>query len=233
MVLDPNLHYSQHSHNQKYMAEAVTSVLVKLADILREKVHEVQAVRGQIEQVQKDLRLIQALLRDIDSECNRNNLVTEWLNQVREIANRIATVIDTIRDNIEENRAESSNWLVSKFKTAKRNYKKYKLGLHDELEKIIEELDRLYRRRTDLGIEDLGAIDDVDDPEPCDDVPDPEVVGLEDDQANIIEQLLDRSISRRTVLSILGTGGLGKTTLAQKVYNRCMSFLLNVLFIYI
>ncbi|XP_078158928.1 putative disease resistance RPP8-like protein 4 [Carex rostrata] len=99
------------------------------------------------------------------------------------------------------------------------NYKKYKLGLHDELEKIIEELNRLYQRRTDLRIEDLGAIDDVDDPEACDDVDDPEVVGLEDDQAKIIEQLLDSSISRRTVLSIVGTGGLGKTTLAQKVYN--------------
>ncbi|XP_078159337.1 putative disease resistance RPP13-like protein 3 [Carex rostrata] len=201
------------------MAEAVTSVLEKLAGILREKVREVQAVRGQIEQVQKELRLIQALLRDVDSKCTRNNVVTEWLNQVREIANKITTVIDTFRDKIEENRAESSNWLVSKFKTAKRNYKKYKLGLHDELEKIIEELNRLYQRRTDLRIEDLGAIDDVDDPEACDDVDDPEVVGLEDDQAKIIEQLKDRSISRRTVLSIVGTGGLGKTTLAQKVYN--------------
>ncbi|XP_078159336.1 putative disease resistance RPP13-like protein 3 isoform X2 [Carex rostrata] len=201
------------------MAEAVTSVLVKLADILREKVGEVQAVRGQIEQVQKELRLIQALLRDVDSKCHRNNVVTEWLNQVSEIANRIATVIDTFRDKIEENRAESSNWVRKITKAVKRNYKKYKLGLHDELENIIEELNRLYQRRTDLRIEDLGAIDDVDDPEACDDVDDPEVVGLEDDQAKIIEQLKDRSISRRMVLSIVGTGGLGKTTLAQKVYN--------------
>ncbi|XP_078159340.1 disease resistance protein RPP13-like [Carex rostrata] len=199
------------------MAEAVTSVLIKLADILREKVQEVKDVRGQIEQVQNELRLIQALLRDIDSKCNRNNVVTEWLNQVRDIANRIATVIDTFRVKIEENRAESSNWLVRQFKTAKRNYKTYKRGLHDELEDIIEQLDWLYRRRTDLRIEDLG--DDVDDPEACDDVDDPEVVGLEDDQGKIIEQLKDSTISRRTVLSILGTGGLGKTTLAQKVYN--------------
>ncbi|XP_078159341.1 putative disease resistance RPP13-like protein 3 [Carex rostrata] len=203
------------------MAEAVTSVLEKLAAVLFEKVREVQAVRGQIEQVQKELRLIQALLRDVDSKCTRNNVVTEWLNQVGEIANRIAIVIDTFRVKIEEkNRADSSNWLVRQFKTAKRNYKTYMLGLHDELEKIIEELNRLYQRRTDLRIEDLGAIDDVDDPEACDDVDDPEVVGLEDDQAKIIEQLKDRSISRRTVLSIVGTGGLGKTTLAQKVYNR-------------
>ncbi|XP_078158845.1 disease resistance protein RPP13-like [Carex rostrata] len=195
------------------MAEAVTSVLEKLADILLEKVRQVQAVRGQIEQVQKELRLIKALLRDVDNKCTRNNVVTEWLNQVREIANRIATVIDTFRDNIEENHPESSNWFRTITKAVKRKYKAYMLGQHDELEKIIEELNRLYQRRTDLRIEDLGAIDDVDD------VDDPEVVGLEDDQAKIIDQLLNSSISRRTVLSIVGTGGLGKTTLAQKVYN--------------
>ncbi|XP_078152827.1 putative disease resistance RPP13-like protein 3 [Carex rostrata] len=201
------------------MAEAVTSVLEKLAAVLLEKVREVQAVRGQIEQVQKELRLIQALLKDVDSKCNRNNVVTEWLNQISEIANRIATVIDTFQVMIEENRAESSNWFVRNInRSVKRNYKTYKLGLHVELENIIEELNRLYQRRTDLRIEDLGALDDVDDPEPSDDVDDPEVVGLEDDQAKIIELLLDRSISRRTVLSIVGTGGLGKTTLVQKVY---------------
>ncbi|XP_078159342.1 putative disease resistance RPP13-like protein 3 [Carex rostrata] len=200
--------------------KAVISVLEKLAAVLLETVREVQAVRGQIEQVEKELRLIQALLRDVDSKCTRNNVVTEWLNQVREIANRITTVIDTIQDNIEENRAESSDGFVTTItKAVKRKYKAYKLSLHDKLEKIIEELDRLYQRRTDLRIEDLGAIDDVDDPEGSDDVDDPEVVGLEDDQAKVIEQLLDRSISRRTVLSIVGTGGLGKTTLAQKVYN--------------
>ncbi|XP_078158110.1 putative disease resistance RPP13-like protein 3 [Carex rostrata] len=196
------------------MAAAVISVLVKLAGILRENVREVQAVRGQIEQVQKELHLIEALIKDVDSKGTRNDVVTVWLNQVREIANRIATVIDTFWVKIEEkNHADSSNWLVRPFKMAKRNYKTYMLGLHDELEKIIEELNRLYQRRTDLRIEDLGAIDDVDD------VDDPEVVGLEDDQAKIIDQLLNSSISRRTVLSIVGTGGLGKTTLAQKVYN--------------
>ncbi|XP_078158847.1 disease resistance protein RPP13-like [Carex rostrata] len=196
------------------MAEAVISVLVKLADILRENVREVQAVRGQIEQVQKELHLIEALLKDVDSKGTRNDVVTVWLNQVREIANRIATAIDTFWVKIEaKNHADSSNWLVRPFKKAKRNYETYMLGLHDELEKIIEELNRLYQRRTDLRIEDLGAIDDVDD------VDDPEVVGLEDDQAKIIDQLLNSSISRRTVLSIVGTGGLGKTTLAQKLYN--------------
>ncbi|KAF3339946.1 putative disease resistance protein [Carex littledalei] len=47
-----------------------------------------------------------------------------------------------------------------------------------------------------------------------------EVVGFESDKANIIGRLLDEHTSRRSVVSIVGPGGIGKTTLAQTVYNN-------------
>ncbi|KAF3340585.1 putative disease resistance RPP8-like protein 2 [Carex littledalei] len=202
------------------MAEALTSVLEKLADVLLVKVREVQEVSGQIKKMQKDLRLIQALLRDVGSKCNRNNVVTEWLNQVREIANRIDSVIDKFLDVIKENSPENSNWVRNIIKAVKRNYKTYKLlGLHKKLKDITKKLNWIYKLGTEMGIEHtLGALNDVDDPEPSDKVVDPEVVGFEDDKCKIINQLLDTNISRRTVLSIVGPGGLGKTTLAQKVF---------------
>ncbi|KAF3338594.1 putative disease resistance RPP13-like protein 3 [Carex littledalei] len=196
------------------MAEAAVTYVLGKIDTLLNKAHELKDWRRQFEQMRQELRLIHALLRDADSKHNRNELVTEWLNQVREIANKIASVIDTFRVEIE------GNWIRKKTPSVKRNYKTYKRGLHDMLEDIIQQLNRLYQRRTDLGIKDLGALDDVDDPEPSDKVDDPEVVGLEDDKGKIIEQLLDRKISRRMVLSIVGTGGLGKTTLAQEIYKR-------------
>ena len=52
------------------------------------------------------------------------------------------------------------------------------------------------------------------------DIEDPNVIGLDADKENIVKQLLDRGTPRRSVVSIVGQGGLGKTTLAKKVYNR-------------
>ncbi|KAJ4749106.1 Disease resistance protein (CC-NBS-LRR class) family [Rhynchospora pubera] len=45
-----------------------------------------------------------------------------------------------------------------------------------------------------------------------------QVIGFKDDIDNICAQLIDHNVSRRSVISIVGPGGRGKTTVATKVY---------------
>ncbi|KAF3340580.1 Disease resistance protein RPP13 [Carex littledalei] len=206
------------------MAEAAIGyVLKKLADASLQKAQELHAVSGQIKQMQLQLGFIKAYLRDADSKGNRDESVKEWINQIRHMAHRIEDVIDTFLVEIEENHQKSSQWYSKIPVGLKRPYNNLKLS--GELEEITLELKTIFQLRIDLGIKDLGAGSEENGQHQLSFRPtkpfafdDSQVVGLEDDKRKIIEQLLDRIISRRMVLSIVGTGGLGKTTLAQKIY---------------
>ncbi|XP_078158112.1 disease resistance protein RPP13-like [Carex rostrata] len=188
-----------------------------LADPLLKKTQELQAVSGQIKQMQKELRLIQAYLRDADSKSNKNESVKEWVNQVRDIAHRIEDVIDTFLVEIEENHP----WYRKIYMWLKIPCKIYKLS--GDLKEITQDLKKIYQLRINLEITIRGADNQQIGrvpfrPTKPTDVDESEVVGLENDKQNIIKKLLETNISRRMVLSIVGTGGLGKTTLALKVF---------------
>ncbi|KAF3456664.1 hypothetical protein FNV43_RR01318 [Rhamnella rubrinervis] len=50
-----------------------------------------------------------------------------------------------------------------------------------------------------------------------------QVVGIESDRDKLVGWLVDKSSPQRTVVSVVGMGGLGKTTLAKQVYDRVVT----------
>ncbi|KAL7209239.1 hypothetical protein ACSBR1_030887 [Camellia fascicularis] len=48
---------------------------------------------------------------------------------------------------------------------------------------------------------------------------DDEVVGIESPKSELISRLVDKNQSQRAVISLVGMGGIGKTTIAKKVYD--------------
>lgn len=205
------------------MAEAaVNFILEKLRDVALNNALELYHVKDQVDSIQRELRLIQCFLRHADSKRKRDQLVKHWVNEIRDVAYRIEDVIDTLLLEIDDNQPRSSG-IISIFKNLVNIPSK--LEHSDEIRNIKETLEMIYKRRIHLGITEMSD-DSVDNdwlpfrPTQLCDIDVSEVVGFDSDKNKIIRHLLDRSIQRRTVLSIVGIGGLGKTTLAQKVYKR-------------
>ncbi|KAJ0979009.1 hypothetical protein J5N97_014483 [Dioscorea zingiberensis] len=93
----------------------------------------------------------------------------------------------------------------------------------DRIKKIRERFDDIAREREALNLADLGPRrydhDDIK-PLPTSSLVDESgVFGRDDDKDNLIESLFSDMDKKLSVIPIVGMGGLGKTTLAQLVYN--------------
>nr|DAD24218.1 TPA_asm: hypothetical protein HUJ06_025681 [Nelumbo nucifera] len=226
------------SRSNKKMAESVvTFFLQKLSEFITQEANLLTGVDEQICSLRDELQWIRSFLKDADRERKENERVKVWVNQVRDVSHQAEDVIDEFMlklvlqrqhqksiGGVYMYRSLAASWFsrTNKLKT-----------LHDlgnQIEKIKRRVEEISANKSKYGIEAIQT--QVGESSSRSSNQDPQwkqrrvqvaeeadVVGFDKETQTLVRELIEGD-PWLSVISIVGMGGLGKTTLAKKVYNH-------------
>ncbi|TYJ12455.1 hypothetical protein E1A91_A11G351700v1, partial [Gossypium mustelinum] len=224
------------------IGEAALSVFLellggKLLDSALNFVADHKQLHPQLKQWQSMLPDIQAVLDNAEEKQIKNEGVKKWLEDLQDLAYDVDDILDEfayeeLRLQLQKTQAQASTSKVRKLiptcfsgTSFTPTSLLFKNSMIPKVKEITDRLNSLTTRRSSLGLSDIlsqaptskGKQPRLQPTSVLDGVV--EYVGRQKEKTEMIELLKGNNSNGVSVLSIVGMGGMGKTTLAQLVYN--------------
>ncbi|XP_056175388.1 putative disease resistance protein At3g14460 [Syzygium oleosum] len=184
----------------------------------------------------KKLVTINAVLDDADDkQLSGKGPVKLWLDDVRDLAYDMENLLDEFAIEATQAKWEAESntskgpvkWkfpFTSRNKSSISNPNPCLLVSEIEVQKITDRLEEIVTRKAHLGLIEnaVNKSNFIDKRLPSSSLPEPRFFGREKEEAELLELLTGEAENANTTLSvvpIVGMGGIGKTALAQRLYN--------------
>ena len=169
-------------------------------------------------------------MNDADEKQFSSPAVEKWLHIAKDALFDAEDVLDELATYALQCKLEGES-RTSKNRVRNRNFiptsvNLFKEGLESRIRKIIDKLENISKQKDVLGLKDnvAGRFSEIKQRLPTTSlVEEPCVYGRDGDEKQIVEVLLRDDEPRKAkigVVPIVGMGGIGKTVLAQLVYNN-------------
>ncbi|XP_050279667.1 disease resistance protein RPM1-like isoform X2 [Quercus robur] len=214
------------------MAEtAVLFLIDKLIPLLTQEATLLQGIHGEVADIKDELESIQSFLKDADARAATEEEMSEgiktWVKQVREAAFHIEVAIDRYLLHMAQQSHQRgfTGFLHKIIRLPKSLKPRHNIaseiqGFKASVQKIKERSEKYSFKSTSQG--SSSGAQNVRWNDPRKDslyLEDADVVGIEAPRDELINWLVEGP-SDRIVVSVVGMGGRGKTTLVKKVYDH-------------
>jgi len=189
-------------------------------------------VKKQVDKLKSNLLSIQSVLEDADRKQVKDKAVRDWVDKLKDVCYDMDDVLDEwstaiLRWKMEE--AEENTHSLQKMRCSFLKSPCFCLNqvvrhrdIALKIKEVCEKVDDIAKERAKYGFDLYKATDELQRLTTTSFVDESSVIGRDGEKRNVVSKLLAESSQEARdvdVISLVGLGGIGKTTLAQLAFN--------------